>query len=96
MAKRFPAGSGFFFIAMDVKAFIDFDEFKKITGNICRELRESTTMPGVERIYTAGEKEHLAWLERKDRGVPVPKSLQREMIIMRNELGLNHYKFAFE
>ena len=77
MAKRFPAGSGFFFIAMDVKAFIDSDEFKKITGNICRELHESTKMPGAERIYTVGEKEHLAWLERKDRGVPVPKSLQR-------------------
>jgi len=36
------------------------------------------------------------WLERKDRGVPVPKTLQTEMIVMRNELGLAQYKFSFE
>ena len=94
--KKAPYRLGHFFVAIDVKAFIDPDEFKKITGNICRELRGSKKMPGAERIYTAGEKEHLAWLERKDRGVPVSKTLQKEMIVMRNELGLNHYKFTFE
>jgi len=94
--KKVPYRLGHFFMAINVKAFIDLKKFKKITGNICRELRGSKKMPGAERIYTAGEKEHLAWLERKDRGVPVPKTLQAEMIVMRNELGLKRYKFAFE
>ena len=94
--KKVPYRLGHFFMAIDVKAFIDPNEFKKITGNICRELRGSKKMPGAGRIYTAGEKEHLAWLEHKDRGVPVPKTLQAEMIIMRNELGLKQYTFAFE
>ncbi len=94
--KKVPYRLGHFFIAIDVKAFIGLKEFKKITGNICRELRASKKMPGAERIYTAGEKEYLAWLDRKDKGVPVPATLQKEMIVMRNELGLTKYKFPFE
>ncbi len=94
--KKAPYRLGHFFIAIDVKAFVDLAEFKKITGNICRELRSSKKMPGAKRIYTAGEKEHLAWLARKDLGIPVPKTLQREMVTMRDELGLNRYKFKFE
>lgn len=94
--RKVPYCLGHFFLAIDIKAFIDPDEFKKIAGNICRELRGSKKMPGVKRIYTAGEKEHLAWLERKDKGVPVPETLQKEMIVMRNELGLDQYQFSFE
>ena len=43
-----------------------------------------------------GEKEYLAWLERKDKGVPVNTSLQKHMVEMRDELGLTKYKFTFE
>jgi len=94
--KKVPYRLGHFFMAIDVKSFIEPAEFKKIAGNICRELRGSKKMPGAKRIYTAGEKEHLAWLERKNKGVPVPKTLQKEMIVMRNELGLAQYRFPFE
>lgn len=94
--KKVPYRLGHFFIAIDVKAFIELEEFKKTTGNICRELRDSQKMPGADRIYTAGEKEHLAWLERREKGVPVQETLQKEMLIMRNELGLSRYKFSFE
>ncbi|MFC1453747.1 Ldh family oxidoreductase [Verrucomicrobiota bacterium] len=94
--KKVPYQLGHFFIVINIKAFIELDEFKKTTGNICRELRGSKKTPGADRIYTAGEKEYLAWLERKDRGVPVPKTLQKEMITMRDELGLAQYKFSFE
>jgi L-2-hydroxycarboxylate dehydrogenase (NAD+) len=52
-------------------------------------------MPGQERIYTAGEKEHLAWLEREKSGVPISHAVQQEMIIMRDELGLSDFKFPF-
>ena len=60
-----------------------------------RGLRASKKMPGESRIYTAGEKEHIAWLERKNKGVPVNRVLQKEMIIMRDELGLTGYDFPF-
>ena len=86
---------GHFFIAIDVEAFTDLDSFKKTTGDILRALRGSKRMPGEPRIYTAGEKEHLAWLERKDKGVPLNKSLQKEVLQMRDELGLET-RFPFE
>ena len=86
---------GHFFIAINIESFTDLDSFKKTTGDLLRELRFSKKMPEEERIYTAGEKEHLAWLERKDKGVPLNKSLREEMITMRDELGLKT-RFPFE
>jgi len=46
-------------------------------------------MPGAKRIYTAGEKEYLTWQYRKSRGVPLNKETQREILAMREELGLH-------
>lgn len=86
---------GHFFMAIDIEAFTDLNSFKKTTGDILRSLRTSKRMPGEPRIYTAGEKEHLAWLERKNKGVPLNKSLQEELIQMRNELGIKT-RFPFE
>lgn len=80
---------GHFFMAIDVEAFTDLTSFKKTTGDILRALRDSKRMPGEPRIYTAGEKEHLAWLDRKIKGVPLNKSLQEELVQMRDELGLS-------
>ena len=76
--------------------FMGVDTFKKTAGDICRGLRNSTKAPGQERIYTAGEKEYMAWLDRKDKGVPVGESIQKEFIQLRDELGLTQYKFPFE
>lgn len=86
---------GHFFMAFDISAFTDLDEFKKTAGDILRALRASNKIKGQDRIYTAGEKEHLAWLERRDKGVPLDESLQREMVQMRDEMGLDT-RFPFE
>ena len=93
--KKVPYHLGHFFIAFDVSAFIELDAFKKTTGEILRSLRNSKKAPDAERIYTAGEKEHLAWLERKDKGVPVNPVLQQEMAVMIDDLGLKGYDFPF-
>ena len=88
-------GLGHFFFVIDPDAFCGRETFEKIAGDICRELRASRKAPGHERIYTAGEKEYLAWLDRKDKGVPVGESVQREFIELRDKLGLD-YRFPFE
>ena len=94
--KRVPYRLGHFFQAIDVEAFCDLDDFKKTTGDILRAMRSSKKAPGQERIYTAGEKEHLAWLDRKDRGAPINKALQVNMDTMRAELGLTNYAFPWD
>lgn len=86
---------GHFFFVVDPDAFMGREEFKKIAGDICRELRSSKKAPGFDRIYTAGEKEYDVWLERKDKGVPVSEGVQKDIIAVRDALGLD-YKFDFE
>ena len=86
---------GHFFFVVDPDAFAGRDTFRKTAGDICRALRKSRKAPGQSRIYTAGEKEYLTWLERKDRGVPVGEAVQREILQVRDALGLP-YRFEFE
>jgi len=93
--KKKPYNLGHFFIAIDTEAFMGLDVFKKITGDILRELRSSKLAPNQERIYTAGEKEYLAWLDRKDKGVPLNEVVQKDLIEVRNSLNLD-IEFSFE
>jgi LDH2 family malate/lactate/ureidoglycolate dehydrogenase len=93
--KAQPYHLGHFFIAINISAFTELETFKKTTGDIMRALRASKKAPGCDRIYTAGEKEYLAWLERKDKGVPVNEPLQRDIRQMVKELKLTGYKFPF-
>lgn len=90
-----PCHLGHFFIVIDPEAFMGLESFKKITGDILRELRASKKAPGEERIYTAGEKENIIWQERKNKGVPIAPSVQKEILAIRDELHLA-YHFEFE
>lgn len=94
--NRVPYNLGHFFIAIDTNAFLGVDIFKGIAGSILRGLRDSEKAPGQDKIYTAWEKEYLTWQYRKDRGVPINESIAEEMLFMREELGLDGYKFPFE
>jgi len=73
-----PYSLGHFFIAIDTEAFMGLDTFKKISGDILRELRNSALAPGNDKIYTAGEKEYLAWLDRKDKGIPLNEGIIKD------------------
>ena len=90
-----PYELGHFFIAIDIKCFCEPADFRKTAGDIMRALRDSEKAPGAKRIYTCGEKEYLAGIDRAESGVPVNEALQKDMITMRNELELN-YSFEFE
>ncbi len=86
---------GHFFFVINPEFFMGLDTFRHTAGGICRGLRESEKAPGAERIYTAGEKEYLAWQDRKDKGVPIGKAVQKEFIALRDECGLD-IRFPFE
>ena len=93
--KKAPYRLGHFFMAIDTEAFMGAEAFKKTAGDILRALRASEKAPGEERIYTAGEKEHLVWNERKVKGIPVGEAVQKELIAVRDTLKLK-YVFPFE
>ncbi|MFX1275181.1 MAG: Ldh family oxidoreductase [Promethearchaeota archaeon] len=86
---------GHFFLAINIDNFIPLKIFKRITGNIMRALRSSKKAPGKNKIYTAGEKEYYKELERRQNGIPINKSIQQDIKIMQQELGLNKYNFPF-
>jgi len=86
---------GHFFLAINTENFIGLNSFKKTAGNIMRDLRGSRKIPREDKIFTAGEKEYISEEERKNKGIPVNKSLQNDIKVMRNELGLNEYCFHF-
>src|SRR6056297_2521752 len=94
--KKQPYHLGHFFIVINIENFIEPDEFKSITGNILRDLRNSQKMPGAEQIYTAGEKEYIAWKEREKKGAPLNKVLREQLVELRDKYSLNQYEFNFE
>ncbi len=94
--EKTPFHLGHFFMAIDTEAFMGLDSFKKTCGDILRDLRGSAKAPGEERIYTAGEKEWLVWQERKDSGVAINAGVQKELVAVRDELGLRQYRFPWE
>ena len=93
--NKTPYHLGHFFLVINPEFFMGEEEFRKITGEILRQLRSSEKAPGQERIYTAGEKEYLVWQERKDKGVPVGEAVQKEFIEIRDRYHLP-YRFPFE
>ena len=76
--ERKPYNLGHFFLAIDTEAFVGSESFKKTTGDILRGLRASELAPGQDRIFTAGEKEYLVYLERKDKGVPLNDAVKSD------------------
>ncbi len=93
--EKVPYHLGHFFIAIDTDHFLGEELCRKKAGDIIRTIRASKKVPGQDRIYTAGEKEYEIWQQRKDSGVPINESVQKEMSKVRDDLGLD-YKFPWE
>lgn len=91
-----PYHLGHFFIAIDTDHFLGEELARKKAGDIIRGVRASKKAPGQDRIYTANEKEWDVWLYRKDKGVPITEPVQKELIEVRDHLGLTQYKFPWE
>ncbi len=90
-----PYHLGHYFIAIDTEHFMGEKAARKKAGDIIRSVRASKKAPGQERIYTAGEKEYYIGIARES-GVPINESVQKEIISVRDELGLTQYKFPWE
>lgn len=86
--RKVPYRLGHFFLAIDISAFCDVAAFQRATGDLLRALRASQHAPDADRIYTCGEKEYLAWLERRDKGVPLTRATREEIATVCRELNL--------
>jgi len=93
--KKVPYRLGHFFIAVSIEHFTEIKDFKAITGNILRDLRNSSKMPGADRIYTAGEKEYYHYLERSQTGVPLNKAMRNEIKVLSEMFNLHGYEHLY-
>lgn len=91
--EKIPYRLGHYFMAVNISFFTEVSAFKKTAGDILRALRNSKKAKNENRIYTCGEKEYIAWCERKDKGIPVNDKVMEDILAMRNELKLKKYKF---
>ena len=89
--SRRPFMLGHFFLAIDIGHFVPLEVSRSITGQIMRALQDARKVPGQDRIYVAGEKEHEMETRVRQQGVPVNRNLQRELQTMRDELGIPGY-----
>lgn len=90
-----PLRIGHFFMAINVEAFLPLERFKKVTGDICRELRESPKAPGEKRIYTAGEKAHEKAQQVTQAGIEIPPGLQKNLKSLQQELQITGHDLGF-
>jgi LDH2 family malate/lactate/ureidoglycolate dehydrogenase len=90
-----PYHLGHWFLAIKIAAFTEPAAYKKTVGDILRELRSSKKDEGQSRIYTAGEKEYLAYLERSKTGVPLNPAVRKSLEDARNEWKVD-FRFSWE
>jgi LDH2 family malate/lactate/ureidoglycolate dehydrogenase len=87
-----PYCLGHFFLAINIDFFTELDDFKRIAGDICRQLQQSKLMPGKERIWVAGEKEYEIGQKVLKQGIPIIPNLAKDIKIMQDELKLQIIK----
>lgn len=93
--EKQPYHLGHFFLAIDINAFTEPAAFEKAAGDILRDLRASKKAGDAERIYTAGEKEYLAFLERSETGIPLNKAVRDSLSSVRDQYHID-FEFAWE
>jgi len=90
-----PFRLGHFFLALDVEHFVPLEVSRSITGGIMRALQSARKLPGHDRIYVAGEKEHEMEQVRRREGIPINPNLRKELETMRDELEIEGYEAYF-
>ncbi len=63
-------GAAHHFIAYNIEAFTDVNSFKEMMDEYMRELQDSPTAPGHDRVVYAGLPEHEEEIERREHGIP--------------------------
>ena len=77
------------FIAINPEIFGSSDDIKENLSKFLEELRQSPKADGAERIYTHGEKEYFAYLDRMEKGLEIDVNTVTEMVDLCETLDMN-------
>src|SRR6202140_2982559 len=73
---------------IDIAAFGDVATFKAQVDALVRDFRNSSRMPGVNRIFVPGERSHATRAARTRDGIPLPPALRRGLDQVADQLGI--------
>jgi L-2-hydroxycarboxylate dehydrogenase (NAD+) len=74
--------------AINIAAFGDVAVFKASVDALVRDFRNSSRMPGVDRIFVPGEHSHETRAKRMRDGIPIAAALLRGLDRLADELGM--------
>src|ERR1700733_7910644 len=74
--------------AINIAAFGDVAGFKARVDTLVRDFRNSSRMPGVDRIFVPGEHSHATRAARTRDGIPIAAALMRGLDQVADELGI--------
>lgn len=79
---------GHFFAALDPTMFMPIDEFKARMETLIAEIKSSTLMEGIERVYVPGEIEYEKREKALKEGIPLPAATLEALEKFREEAGI--------
>lgn len=71
--------TGHAILALRIDTFAPALDFKRSVDATIREMRTSSRLPGIERIFVPGEQSHLRMRDRIANGVPMPAPLRKSL-----------------
>jgi len=74
--------------AIAIDTFVRPAEFKRTIDGFIRDIRNSSRLPGVERIWLPGEQSHAKLLDRRAHGIPMPKALRESLDSVARDLNI--------
>ncbi len=81
--------TGQFYLAVDIAAFMDVDDFTKQVDAVIAEMHGSPTLPGVESVRMPGAGTHAAYADRTANGVPLPDPLLENLARVADDLAVD-------
>jgi LDH2 family malate/lactate/ureidoglycolate dehydrogenase len=83
-----PTDVGSVFAAVNIESFMDLPEFTAAIDKAIREIKTSTRVDGVERIYIPGEIEFEMKDQRLANGIPIPEEVVKDFVKLGRELAI--------
>ena len=80
--------TGHFVIALDISAFVDPVHFKTGIDNVWREMKSSSTLPGVNEIRVPGERLASVIQRNSENGIPISDALQETLNKLAEQLNV--------
>ncbi|HEY6331290.1 MAG TPA: Ldh family oxidoreductase [Blastocatellia bacterium] len=87
MAK--PLGACHTFMAIDVSRFLPVDEFKSRVDEMVRNIKASSPVEGIERVYLPGERGFLTREDRLKNGIPLHRKLAQDLCTLAARLSIH-------